>query len=142
MLLLPPPTLIEPAQVGSLTRGWKIAVIFTHLAIAGALLVLAISSRVVGKPTWWLGYEAYPPFFLLLVLPFLGPIAVIITTVRISRFVPLAGIASTVLLAVTGAVDISRTPGVALGELVLAGCTAVATIAALAGRRRSVKIGL
>ena len=142
MSLLPPPSLIEPAQVGSLTRGWKIAVIVTHLAIAGALLVLAISSRMVGKPTWWLGYEADPAFILLLVLPFLGPIVVIIATVRISRLVPLAGVASTALLAATGVVDISRTPGVALGELVLAGCTAVATIAALAGRRRSVKIGL
>lgn len=142
MLLLPPPSLVEPAQVGSLTRGWKIAVISTHLAIAGALLVLAISSRMIGKPTWWLGYEAYPAFFLLLVLPFLGPLVVIITTVRVSRFVPLAGIASTVLLAVTGVIDLSNTPGVALGELVLAGCTAVTTIAALAGRRRSVKIGL
>jgi hypothetical protein len=66
---------------------------------------------------------------------------VIITALRASRFAALAGLIATAILAISSIVDISRSPGVALGEAVLAGCTALTTIAAIAGRRRSVTSG-
>ena len=141
MSSLPPPSQNQTLLTGSLTRSWTIAVIATHLLITGSLIALAISAYTVGKPTWWLASQTNGPFSILLVVPFLAPAVVIVTVLRASRFAALAGLIATAILAVTSIVDISRSPGIALGEAVLAGCTALTTIAAIAGRRRSVTSG-
>ena len=141
MSSLPPPSQNQTLLAGSLTRSWTIAVIATHLLITGSLIALAISAYTVGKPTWWLANQTNGPFSILLVVPFLAPAVVIVTVLRASRFAALAGLIATAILAVTSIVDISRSPGIALGEAVLAGCTALTTIAAIAGRRRSVTSG-
>jgi hypothetical protein len=109
--------------------------------ITGSLIALAISAYTVGKPTWWLASQTNGPFSILLIVPFLAPAVVIVTVLRASRFAALAGLIATAILAATSIVDISRSPGIALGEAVLAGCTALTTIAAIAGRRRSVTSG-
>ena len=141
MSSLPPPSQNQTLLAGSLTRSWTIAVIATHLLITGSLIALAISAYTVGKPTWWLASQTNGPFSVLLIVPFLAPAVVIVTVIRASRFAALAGLIATAILAVTSIVDVSRSPGVALGEAILAGCTALTTIAAIAGRRRSVTSG-
>ena len=142
MSSLPPPDPAHTKRVGSLTPSWKIAVIITHALIAGSLLVLAISTRAVGKPTWWLANQSNSALIALAIVPFLAPTVVIIVVLGASRFAPIAGLVATALLATTSVVDISRSPGIALGEAILAACTALTTIAAFAGRRRSVVSGL
>jgi hypothetical protein len=109
------------------------------LLIAGSLVVLAISAQTVGKPTWWLQFSG--ALSILVVVPFLAPAVVVSVTVRASQLSPIAGLLATAILAATSIFDISRSPGIALGEAVLAGCTALTTIAATAGRRRSVMSG-
>ena len=141
MSSLPPPSQNQTLLAGSLTRSWTIAVIATHLLITVSLIALAISAYTVGKPTWWLANQTNGPFSILLIVPFLAPAVVIVTVLRASRFAALAGLIATAILAVTSIIDISRSPGIALGEAVLAGCTALTTIAAIAGRRRSVTSG-
>ena len=141
MSSLPPPSQNQTLLAGSLTRSWTIAVIATHLLITGSLIALAISAYTVGKPTWWLANQTNGPFSILLIVPFLAPAVVIVTVIRASRFAALAGLIATAILAINSIVDISRSPGIALGEAVLAGCTALTTIAAIAGRRRSVTSG-
>ncbi len=141
MSSLPPPSQNQTLLAGSLTRSWTIAVIATHLLITGSLIALAISAYTVGKPTWWLASQTNGPFSILLIVPFLAPAVVTVTVLRASRFAALAGLIATAIFAVTSIVDISRSPGVALGEAILAGCTALTTIAAIAGRRRSVTSG-
>ena len=141
MSSLPPPSQNQTLLAGSLTRSWTIAVIATHLLISVSLIALAISAYTVGKPTWWLASQTNGPFSILLIVPFLAPAVVIVTVLRASRFAALAGLIATAILAVTSIIDISRSPGIALGEAVLAGCTALTTIAAIAGRRRSVTSG-
>lgn len=141
MSSLPPPSQNQTLLAGSLTRSWTIAVIATHLLISVSLIAFAISAYTVGKPTWWLASQTNGPFSILLIVPFLAPAGVIVTALRASRFAALAGLIATAILAVTSIVDISRSPGVALGEAILAGCTALTTISAIAGRRRSVTSG-
>ncbi len=142
MSALPPPIENQTLVAGSLTKSWTIALVVTHILIAGSLISLAISAYTVGKPTWWLADRANGVMAILVIVPFLAPATVIITALRASRFVALAGLAATALLALTSIVDISRSPGIALGEAILAGCTALTTIATIAGRRRSVVSGL
>ena len=83
-----------------------------------------------------------PAFFLLWFLPFVAPIAMLVTALRFSRILPYVGLGSTLFLAAIAIADLSRTPGIALGEIALAICMALTTIAAMAGRRRSVATGL
>ncbi|NBU60814.1 MAG: hypothetical protein EBS27_03455 [Actinobacteria bacterium] len=141
MSSLPPPDQSQSLRAGTLTKSWVIAVVVTHLLIAGSLVALATSALAVGKPTWWLASQTNGPFSILAIVPFLAPAAVIIAAVRASRFAALAGLLATALLAIVSVVDISRSPGIALGEAILAGCTALTTIAAIAGRRRAVASG-
>jgi hypothetical protein len=141
MSSLPPPNQSQSLRAGTLTRSWVIAVVVTQLLISGSLIALAISAYTVGKPTWWLASQTNGPFSVLVIVPFLAPATVIFTALKASRFAPLAGLIATAILATTSIVDVSRTPGIALGEAILAGCTALTTIAAIAGRRRSVTSG-
>lgn len=142
MSSLPPPSQSQIARAGSLTHGWKVAVIITHLLIAGSLLALAISSRTVGKPTWWFGSQDNPALILFWFIPFLGPIGAIVAAARNSTKTHFIGAAATLLLVVTGVVDITKTPGIAIGIILLGVCTATTTFAAIAGRYRSVTTSL
>ena len=141
MSSLPAPNQAQSLIAGSLTKAWRIAVVITHLLITGSLIALATTAHTVGKPTWWLASQTNGPFSILLIVPFLAPVGVIVIAVRASKFAPLAGLFATAILAATSVIDISRSPGIALGEAILAGCTALTTIAAIAGRRRSVVSG-
>ena len=142
MSLLPPPSQGQSESAGSLTKPWVNAVVISQLLIIGSLLTLTFSSYTIGKPTWWLGSQQDPAFFLLWFLPFVAPIAMLVTALRFSRILPYVGLGSTLFLAAIAIADLSRTPGIALGEIALAICMALTTIAAMAGRRRSVATGL
>ena len=142
MSLLPPPSQAQIETSGSLTKPWVNAVVISQLLIIGSLLTLTFSARAIGKPTWWLGSQQDPAFFLLWFLPFVAPIAMLVTALRFSRILPYVGLGSTLFLAAIAIADLSRTPGIALGEIALAICMALTTIAAMAGRRRSVATGL
>ncbi len=142
MSSLPPPSQAQSESAGSLTKPWVNAVVVSQLLIIGSLLTLTFSAYTIGKPTWWLGSQQDPAFFLLWFLPFVAPIAMLITVVKFSRILTYTGLGSTLLLVAISIPDLSRTPGIALGELALAICMALTTVAALAGRRRSVATGL
>ena len=142
MSLLPPPSQGQSESAGSLTKPWVNAVVISQLLIIGSLLALTFSAYTIGKPTWWLGSQQDPAFFLLWFLPFVAPIAMLVTALRFSRILPYTGLGSTLFLAAIAIADLSRTPGIALGEIALAICMALTTIAAMAGRRRSVATGL
>jgi len=138
MSSLPPPNRAQYLRAGSLTPSWKFALIATQMLILASLLMLGVSASTVGKPTWWLASTDNDLLAVLVVVPFLAPTVVIFVAARASHLAPVAGLFATALLAATSVVDISRTPGIALGEAILAGCTALTTIAVFAGRRRVV----
>lgn len=129
---IPPPPV--PKLVQQLTRIWRNVTAVSWLVLGLALLALAISSRNAGKPTWWLGPESRPQFIGLWVIPFLAPIAAIIASLRFSRWATLVSLLSSLVLAVVALFDLQPTPGVAIGEFILAGAGVLITLASLAGR--------
>lgn len=129
---IPPPPV--PKSVQQLTRTWRNVTAASWLVLGLALLALAISSRSLGKPTWWLGPESQPRFIGLWVAPFLAPIASIIASLRFSRWATLVSLVSSLALAAVAVFDLQLTPGVAIGEFILAGAGLLITIASLAGR--------
>lgn len=129
---IPPPPV--PKLVTQLTRTWRNVTAASWLALGLALLALAISSRTLGKPTWWLGPQSNPRFIALWATPFLAPLASIIASLHFSRWATLVSFVSSLALAVVAVFDLQPTPGVAAGEFVLAGAGLLITIASLAGR--------
>ena len=121
-------------MVSQLTRTWRNVTALSWLVLGLAILALAISSRSLGKPAWWLGPESQPRFFLLWATPFLPPLASIIASLRFSRWSPLVSFVAALALGAVAAFDLQNSPGVAAGEFVLAGAGVLISIASLAGR--------
>lgn len=121
----------------SLRPPWAAITVVTWLAVTAALAAVAISSRNVGKPTWWLGTASDPTFVALWFLPFLAPIAAIIAALRHARWASFVGMGASLAIAAIAVVDIESSPGVALMEIVVAACAMTTAIASLAGRPRA-----
>ena len=121
-------------MVPQLTRTWRNVTALSWLVLGFAILALAISSRSLGKPAWWLGPESNPRFFIIWATPFVPPLASIIASLRFSRWATLVSLLSALALALIALVDINSSPGIAVGEFVLAGAGALIAVASLAGR--------
>jgi membrane-bound metal-dependent hydrolase YbcI (DUF457 family) len=117
-----------------LTNTWRTVAVVSWLLVLFAIIAVAVTSRNIGKPTWWLGPQSNPSFVLLWALPFVAPIASIIAVVKFGRIASFVGFGSALLLGVIGVADINNTPGVALIECTIAIASALIAIATFAGR--------
>ncbi len=117
-----------------LTNTWRIVAVVSWLLVFFAIIAVAVTSRKIGKPTWWLGPQSNPSFVLLWALPFVAPIASIIAALRFGRVASYIGLGAALLLGAIGAADIHNTPGVALVECAIAVSSALFAIATFAGR--------
>ncbi|CAB4899220.1 unannotated protein [freshwater metagenome] len=97
-------------------------------------MAVAVTSRNIGKPTWWLGPESNPSFVLLWALPFVAPIASIIAAIKFGHIASFVGLGAALFLGAIGVADINNTPGVALIECTIAISSALIATATLAGR--------
>ena len=117
-----------------LTNTWRTVAVVSWLLVLFAIIAVAVTSRNIGKPTWWLGPQSDPSFVLLWALPFVAPIASIIAAVKFGRIASFVGFGSALLLGVIGVADINKTPGVAVIECTIAIASALIAIATFAGR--------
>ena len=117
-----------------LTNTWRTVAVVSWLLVFFAIIAVAVTSRNIGKPTWWLGPQSNPSIILLWALPFVAPIASIIAAIKFGRVASYVGFGSALLLGVIGAADINSTPGVALIECAIAVSSALIAIATFAGR--------
>ena len=117
-----------------LTNAWRTVAVVSWLLVFFAIMAVAVTSRNIGKPTWWLGPQSDPSFVLLWALPFVAPIASIIAALKFGSIASYVGFGSALLLGVIGVADINNTPGVALIECTIAIASALIAIATFAGR--------
>lgn len=116
-----------------MSRGWVKVGLVTWVATLLAFVAVAISSRTVGKPAWWIGPSTdKAPFVYLLV-----PVAIIMTPIVCLFYAPSRaariGMTCASLLAVVGLVDLHDSPGVAVVELIIAASALMASVALRAG---------
>ncbi len=117
-----------------LTDTWRTVAVVSWLLVLFAIIAVAVTSRNIGKPTWWLGPQSDPSFVLLWALPFVAPTASIIAAIKFGRVASYVGFGSALLLGAIGVADINITPGVALIECTIAIASALIAIATFAGR--------
>jgi hypothetical protein len=98
-----------------------------------ALVVLGDSAHSFGKRTWWLNEHAMATWTT--IIPFVLPLGAALAAAWNWRRWPYAGLIAVAGLGLTAWADAGRTsPGVAIGEAVLAVTGLATTLAALAGR--------
>ena len=121
-------------NTSGLTNTWRTVTVVSWLLVLFAIIAVAVTSRNIGKPTWWLGPESNPSFILLWALPFVAPIASIIAAIKFGRIASFVGFGSALFLGAIGIADINSTPGVALIECTIAIASALIAIATFADR--------
>ena len=119
----------------SLEKPWPLIIIVSWLFVTAALASAAVTSRNIGKPTWWLGPQDSPAFPLLWLLPFLAPVIAIFVALVAGRWAPFAGTGAALYIGAIAILDIESTPAVALIEVVIAVAALLVSVASLAGRR-------
>ncbi len=140
----PPPAFAQPGDAwvqptklaGQLSPGWRLAFGLGWAIVIAGLAAVWETSRVIGLSTWWLGPDAEPRLLLFELLPFYGPIVVMIAAISNWRYSPYLGIAVALVGAAIGLGDLGRVRWIAVVELVLAGGALCISVASLAGMYR------
>lgn len=129
----------EPARHPAHGRpgdGWRTVAYVNWALVLAATAAVAVSSRSIGRPVWWLGPPSDPAPQWWLVVP-LG--LVVVPVVAIARRHPRAGalgVACSVGLAASALVDASSTPAVASACAIVAGASVLGNLAVWVGLRQ------
>ena len=132
------PWVPPPPQRGQLTMGWRSVTVATWLGVLAGIIGIWGASRSIGLATWWLGPESQPQPLPISLLPLLAPVAISSAAFRNAKWLPLFGIGGALITAAIGLGDINRVPGLAAGQLALAGGALLVSIASFAGMYRSI----
>lgn len=129
----PQPTLPPPLRPGQLTPGWKVTFVAGWVGVMAAFGAVAQAGRIAGISPWWLGPETDPRFFLIIGLPFVGPVIAILAAIRGLRSTCYIGIAASVgsMAIAWGDREYSK---LALVELVIGLAGLLVSVACLGGR--------
>lgn len=117
------------------SHGWRTVSLVTWLATLAALVAVAISSRTIGRPLWWLGTRFHPAHPLLMLIP-LALIAVpIVATWRSPGMMVRANIACSLALIATALPDLASSMSVAIAVVVVGTASLTSAIAQLLATR-------
>ena len=125
-----------PLPTRHLTDGWRTVAFINWVFVAAATIAIAITSRTIGRPVWWLGTESNPGSPFLLLLPAVVFIVPLVASVRLPQRIVVASCASSALLIISAAFDISSTPAIALGLGIVGAASLAVSIALFAVARQ------
>lgn len=121
----------HPAHNGGMSDGWRTVSLLTWIGVFGALLSIAVSSRTIGRPIWWLGPTGNPAPMIFLLIPIVLTITPIVVAMRWPRQIVRTGLVCSLALLVTAIADFSRSPAIAWAVSVVAIAALIETIALL-----------
>jgi hypothetical protein len=127
-----------PLVPGHLTSGWRVVTGTVWGLAFVCFIAVWKTSRELGVHTWWLGPAGEPAAWPVSLLPFVGPIAMIVLAVNNVRWIPWFGLAATAASALVAVPDVAKAPRLAVVEFSIATAGALASIAGLSGRYRAV----
>jgi len=121
-------------NVTSGNRTWRRLATASWFGVALCQVAVAVTSRNIGKSTWWLGPESNPRFPLVWAIPFLITIAAMVATQRPSKYTIVVHLACVASLAAVATGDVSNSPGVAMLQYVVAAIALLVSLVSLAAR--------
>lgn len=104
---------------GELTDGWRTVSFITWVLVGASVIAIAITSRTIGRATWWLGPESSPASPFLLVVPVAIIVVPLVVTSKSPRYISSTNIVCSALLLATALGDIGNSPAVAAGVIVV-----------------------
>lgn len=116
-----------------LSRGWSRIGLVTWSGALLALAAVAVTSRTVGKPVWWIGPSTDPSSFVSLLVPVTLTVAPAMTIVTASHRSVRTGLACSAGIAVMAVFDAGGSPGAAVIQAIVALATAAISVALRAG---------
>lgn len=123
------------ARPGHLVPWARVAHVLVWLGCCVGLGMIARSVVVTGLGTWWIPNSNRPGA--LAIVPFLVPIGMIVLVLSYWRWIPITGVAASLVLGLVALGDVSRVKGLAVVEAGLAGCALIVSLASFFGRYRS-----
>lgn len=109
-----PPSVPQPHR-NSLSDGWRTVSFITWVLSGAALVAVAITSRTIGRPIWWLGPESDPATPLLLLVPLAIIVVPLVVTSKLPRRITVTNITCSALLLLTSLGDLGSSPAIAAG---------------------------
>lgn len=125
---LTPPTVQKPASVIP-TPGWRTVSFISWIAVLAALVAVAISSRTIGRPVWWLGSRFHPAPAIFMLIPLSVVVTPLVAAWRAPEIMIRTSIVCSLLLAATALPDVASSPATALGVIVVALASFLSSIA-------------
>jgi len=116
--------------------GWRTVSTITWAGVFGALLAVAISSRTIGRPIWWLGPSSAPasPFFI--AIPLVIVLAPLVATLRSPRHMTTASWVCSLALIATGIAELASNPAISLAVVVIGVAALMESIAVVVVMRQ------
>ena len=127
-----PPTPIEVLP----SDGWRTVSTITWAGVFGALLAIAISSRTIGRPIWWLGPSSAPASPFLLTIPLAIVLIPLVATLRSPRHMTTASWVCSLALIATGVADLASNPAVSVAVVIIGVAALMESIAVVVVMRQ------
>jgi len=127
-----PPTQVEVLP----SDGWRTVSTITWAGVFAALLAVAISSRTIGRPIWWLGPSSAPasPFFI--TIPLAIVLVPLVATLRAPRHMTTASWICSLALIATGIVELASNPAISIAVVVIGVAALMESIAVVVVMRQ------
>lgn len=132
---LEPPQIPQPMP-GQLSDGWRTVAFITWILTGASIIAIAITSRTIGRPIWWLGTESDPASPLLALLPLIAVSAPLYSASRKPDVLPRLGVGCSIALLLSALIDLASSPAVAAASAVVAVASLSVSIALVAVARQ------
>lgn len=127
-----PPTPIEVLP----SDGWRTVSTITWAGVFGALLAVAISSRTIGRPIWWLGPSSAPASPLFITIPLAIILVPLVATLRYPRHMTTASWVCSLALIATGIAELASNPAISTAVVVIGVAALMESIAVVVVMRQ------
>jgi len=118
------------------TSGWRTVLLVTWVGTFACMLAVAVSSRTIGRPIWWLGPSTSPAPLLFVAVPIVLVLAPLAAVMRRPAFAARVSLVSSVLLLLSGVPDAPDRMAIAVATWTVGGAALLATIAVMVGARQ------
>lgn len=125
---LTPPTVRRKTRAIP-SSGWRTVSFISWIAVLAALVAVAISSRTIGRPVWWLGSRFDPAPAVFMLVPLSLVVTPLVATWRAPDIMVRTSVICSLLLAATAIPDVASSPATALGVIVVAIASFLSSIA-------------
>ena len=126
-----------PAPIEVLpSDGWRTVSTITWAGVFGALLAVAISSRTIGRPIWWLGPSSTPASPFLITIPLAIVLIPLVATLRSPRYMTTASWVCSLALIATGIAELASNPAISVAVVVIGVAALMESIAVVVVMRQ------